>query len=60
MGMQRRPDGHIKALQAERTTLIEYMRHKLDEEDWHGVADAANDLREIDRELAVLNRAASA
>lgn len=31
-----------------RRTLIEYLRMKVAVEDWHGVADAANDLRELD------------
>ena len=31
-----------------RATLILYLRMKTDEEDWHGVADAAMDLREHD------------
>lgn len=33
-----------------RRTLIEYMRVKMEEADWHGVSDAANDLREIEAE----------
>lgn len=28
--------------------LIEYLRVKLNEHDWHGVADAACDLRELE------------
>lgn len=52
-------EDRLEALGAERVSLIEYMRNKLAGEDWHGVADAANDLREIDRELAVLNRVAA-
>lgn len=43
-------------LQSQRGNLIRYMRDKMTEEDWHGVADAACDLREIDRELSVLRR----
>lgn len=31
--------------------MIQYLRLKLDEEDWHGVQDAASDLRDIDSEL---------
>ena len=31
-----------------RATLIEYLLMKAGMEDWHGVADAANDLRELD------------
>lgn len=33
-----------------RRTLIEYMKVKMDEADWHGVSDVANDLREIEAE----------
>lgn len=28
--------------------LIDYMYGRIDLEDWHGVADAANDLRELE------------
>lgn len=31
-----------------RRSLIEYMKVKLDEGDWHGVSDAANDLRVLE------------
>ena len=32
----------------QRSILIAYLYMKADCEDWHGVSDAANDLREID------------
>jgi len=32
----------------QREILIEYLLMKVEQEDWHGVADAANDLRELD------------
>ena len=32
----------------DRELLIEYLKLKVHEEDWHGVADAAMDLRELD------------
>lgn len=38
-------------LRAHRFALIAYLRAKVDIEDWHGVADAACDLREIDAEI---------
>jgi len=38
-------------LHAERAEILRYLRVKADVEDWHGVCDAANDLREIDAEL---------
>lgn len=31
-----------------RKSLIEYMKIKMDEGDWHAVADAANDLRVLE------------
>lgn len=36
--------------ESRRAVLIEYLRMKVGMEDWHGVADAANDLRELDAE----------
>lgn len=39
---------HLAAL---RQTMVEYLRAKVTDEDWHGVADAAMDLREIEAEL---------
>ena len=35
----------------ERNTLIKYLMVKIISEDWHAVADAAMDLREIDAKL---------
>jgi predicted cupin superfamily sugar epimerase len=35
-----------------RDTLIKYLREKTDESDWHGVSDAANDLRVLEAEHA--------
>tara|TARA_R110000868_G_scaffold22454_1_gene92299 strand:- start:335 stop:463 length:129 start_codon:yes stop_codon:yes gene_type:complete len=32
----------------DREILIQYMLMKVRQEDWHGVSDAANDLREMD------------
>jgi len=36
---------HIKT---DREILIDYLLMKARQEDWHGVSDAANDLREMD------------
>lgn len=36
----------------DRETLIAYLYMKVRQEDWHGVSDAANDLREIDAKRA--------
>jgi len=43
-------------LEAERVEIIRYLRVKVDVQDWHGVCDAANDLREIDAELRGLGQ----
>jgi len=32
----------------EKRIMIEYLKLKVHQEDWHGVADAANDLRELE------------
>jgi hypothetical protein len=39
----------------QRETLIEYLEMKTETEDWHGVADCAMDLRELDVKLKVLD-----
>lgn len=41
-------------LMADRVTMLAYIDLMRRREDWHGVADAASDLREIDAKLAVL------
>jgi len=48
--MMLREDRRLQ-LQHERSEIMRYLRVKADVEDWHGVCDAANDLREIDAEL---------
>jgi hypothetical protein len=40
-----------RVLLKERATLRRYLRMKYWSEDWHGVQDAASDLRDIDSEL---------
>lgn len=42
------------SLRLMRKTLIDYLAAKTQSEDWHAVSDAANDLREVDAQLAVL------
>lgn len=37
-----------------RSAMIAYLALKVEEQDWHGVADAAMDLRDIDAALAAL------
>jgi hypothetical protein len=46
----------LPATMARRATMVAYLRMKVDEEDWHGVADAATDLREIEVELRELRK----
>lgn len=46
-------DPYIIDLEQERLTMLTYLHTKIKVEDWHGVADAAMDLREIDREIKV-------
>ncbi len=41
---------------SEREVLIAYLRMKVDQEDWHAVSDAANDLRVLDAESDALAR----
>ena len=38
-----------------RQTLIEYLKLKTSEADWHGVSDAANDLRVMEAAHAATN-----
>lgn len=44
-------------LSEQRKVLVDYLRMKVEAEDWHGVSDAANDLREIDAELRAIKAA---
>lgn len=43
----------IEKLINKRCMMIDYLKLKTSEEDWHGVADAAMDIREIDAELKI-------
>jgi len=44
----------IEKLEIQRKVLIQYLESKLEAEDFHGVQDAASDIREIDAMLIVL------
>lgn len=44
----------IMVLEAKKKNYIYYLKEKIEEEDWHGVSDAANDLREITIALTML------
>lgn len=48
-------DFRIIQLSSQRKAMIEYLQWKIVEKDWHGVQDAASDLRDIDSELKGLN-----
>lgn len=41
-------DGSTLNFDHKKRTLIEYMRTKIEEGDWHAVSDAANDLRVLE------------
>ncbi len=43
----------IEELQKRKKVLIEYLLMKVDEGDFHAVADAAMDLRELDARLSI-------
>ncbi len=44
----------LAKLEETRQRMIGYLKLKVEEEDWHGVADAAMDLREIEAKMTVL------
>jgi len=44
----------IKALESELTLMERYLELKRVQRDWHGVADAAMDIRELEAKLKVL------
>lgn len=41
----------VDTIRADRAVMIAYLKMKLGAEDWHGVQDAASDLRDIDSEM---------
>ena len=45
--------GELAKLRASREVMISYMIDKMQGQDWHGVMDAAADLREIDAKIEV-------
>jgi hypothetical protein len=36
--------------------MLRYLRMKVETEDWHGVSDAANDLRELEAQFPQLRK----
>ena len=43
-----KPEPNRSDAMTDREILIQYLLMKVRQEDWHGVSDAANDLREMD------------
>ena len=43
-------DNYFQYLKDRKNKMIEYLLLKVKEEDWHGVADAAMDIRDIESE----------
>lgn len=44
----------VEELEQSKKLMVSYLQLKLSEEDWHGVADAAMDLRDIEAKLLML------
>lgn len=44
----------IARLVIQRDGLIHYLKMKVEQEDWHGVQDAASDIREVEAKIEVL------
>lgn len=47
-------EDYMSGLKKRREGMIAYIILKINDEDWHGVADAAMDLREIDASIKAL------
>ena len=45
----------LEQLEQRRASMINYLKLKIEEEDWHGVADAAMDLREIEAKIEMVS-----
>ena len=45
----------ITTLLEEKQGMVDYLKLKLTQEDWHGVADAAMDIREIVSKMSAIN-----
>lgn len=46
-------------IETQKAILIEYLKIKVAMEDWHGVADAAMDIRELDASRKSTNKSQS-
>jgi len=49
-------DEQRRQLETHVRTMVEYLRMKLEQRDWHGVADAAMDIRELEARLDSLRK----
>jgi hypothetical protein len=50
----------LSALALRKEVMISYLKLKLEEQDWHGVQDAASDLRDIESERTGIIKALGA
>lgn len=41
---------YLEQLEQRKAQMVQYLLLKVDEQDWHGVADAAMDIRDIESE----------
>lgn len=48
------PNDLLQQLSERKKGLITYAKMKIDAEDWHGVADAMMDVREVDAQIQLL------
>lgn len=46
----------LEDLARQRATMKDYLKLRLELDDWHGVMDAAADLREIEAQIRLLGR----
>lgn len=44
----------IEKIESQKRVMLEYLKLKMQEEDWHGCQDAASDLRDIEIEKTLL------
>lgn len=44
---------NLQKLKSRKARMIEYLKLKVEEEDWHGSADASMDLRDIENQMIV-------
>lgn len=47
----KKSDNEFLSYEKQKQVLVEYLKMKVYREDWHGVSDAAMDIREIEKEI---------